>query len=290
MPLDIYQQITDKIVAQIEADPGQWKMPWRASADAGELHMPRSAVGRHYRGVNVLVLWCAAMEKGYTSPVWATYKQWKTQGAQVRKGEKSELVVYYDTFTKKDEQGEDQTLKFAKAFFVFNAAQVDGYEAPKEPEFPTEAEALQHIKEVDDYFHNVGSDVQEGGSRAFYSPSSDFIAVPAHCDFHTHHDYYSTLAHEHIHWTGHTSRCDRELKTARFGNEAYAFEELIAELGAAFLCSSLGLENEPRIDHAQYINSWLRVLKGDKKAIFTAASASQKAVDFLDAFQPPEAP
>lgn len=283
MPIDVYQQITDKIVAQIEADPGQWKMPWR-QGDAGELHMPRSAVGRHYRGVNVLVLWCAAMEKGYSSPVWATYKQWKSQGAQVRKGEKSEMVVYYDTFTKKDEAGEDQTLKFAKAFFVFNSAQVDGYEAPFEDEPPVEE--FTHVSQCETYFLAIGSEVHFGGSRAFYSPSRDVIQVPDPKDFHTHHDYYSTLAHEHIHWTGHTTRCDRELKTARFGNEAYAFEELVAELGAAFLCSSLGLENEPRIDHAQYIDSWLRVLKGDKKAIFTAASQSQKAVDFLDAFQP----
>lgn len=248
--------------------------------------MPRSAVGRYYRGVNVLVLWCASMEKGYTSPVWATYKQWRTQGCQVRKGEKSEMVVYYDSFNTKNEDGDEVTRKFAKAFFVFNSAQVDGFEAEEEKPFPTEAQSIAHIKEVDDYFHAVGAEMRDGGGRAFYRPSTDTIHMPDHGDFTTHHDYYSTLAHEHVHWTGHPTRLDRPLNSARFGNEAYAFEELVAELGAAFLCSTLGLENEPRLDHAQYLASWLKVLKNDNKAIFTAASQSQKAVDFLDAFQP----
>lgn len=280
--MDIYQSITDKIVAQIEADPGQWKMPW--SSKDGPIHMPHSADGRYYRGVNVLVLWCAAMDKGYQSPVWATYKQWAKHGCQVRRGEKSEMVVFWKQVDYQNDEGDDESRVVARAFFVFNSSQVDGWTDPAANDHVVEE--VQHIKVCQDYFTSVGASLKIGGGRAFYSPNQDFIGIPKPADFKTMHDYYSTLGHEHIHWTGHTSRLDRELNTSRFGNEAYAFEELVAELGSAFLCSRLALENEPRLDHAQYLNSWLRVLKDDKKAIFTAASKAQKAIDYLEAFQP----
>lgn len=282
-PMDLYQSITDKIIRQLE-DPhklGQWSCPWYRAQMA---EMPRSADGRPYRGINVLTLWAAATDRNYLSPVWATYKQWAKHGCQVRRGEKSELVVFYKKLLSfnLDTQSEEERL-MARAFFVFNSAQVDNYVPPKQP---PELSVDERVQDADQYFHNIEAEVRIGGDRAFYSPTSDFIGMPPFSHFKSGYEFYSTVGHEHIHWTGHKSRLDRELNTNRFGSEAYAFEELIAELGAAFLCCHLGIDNEPRADHAKYLSHWLKVLKSDKKAIFTASSKAQKAVDYLNAFQP----
>jgi antirestriction protein ArdC len=159
---------------------------------------------------------------------------------------------------------------------VFNAAQMDGYNPPAEPDAPM----LERIGQADAFFKGIGATIQHGGNRAYYRPSDDFIQMPPFQAFDDNVSYYSTLAHEHTHWSSHTSRCDRQLGK-RFGDNAYAAEELIAELGAAFTCAHLGLSTEPREDHAQYIQHWLKVLKADKRAIFTAASKAQQACDWL---------
>jgi antirestriction protein ArdC len=231
-------------------------------------------------------LWAAAESKGYDSGEWATYAQWQERGAQVRKGEKSTTVVFWKfangTTENQDGEGDQHTagsrLLFTRGYAVFNAAQVDGYAPKAEP-----AEAMpERIERAGAWFQSIGASVHHGGNRAYYSPASDAIQMPPFGAFTENLAYYSTLAHEHTHWTARAERCDRQLGK-RFGDSAYAAEELIAELGAAFVCAHLGLSTEPREDHAQYIQSWLKVLRADKRAIFTAASKAQQAADYLTA-------
>jgi antirestriction protein ArdC len=283
---DVYQTITDRIVAQIEQGAGAWCMPWHSRRHgASELALPRNVTGRAYRGVNVPVLWATAAAFGYASPIWATYKQWQERSCQVRKGEKSAMVVFWKSIEAENDDGETETHLVARAYFVFNAAQVDGFDKiTKAPQSVEDLSEDQRIASAEAFFAATGSIVRHGGNRAFYTSSGDFIQMPLFGQFVDAQSYYSVLAHEHTHWTGSKSRLDRQFG-ARFGDQAYAFEELVAELGAAFLCATLGISNEPREDHAAYIDSWLRVLKGDKKAIFTAASKAQAAVDYLQDLQ-----
>lgn len=285
---DIYQTITDKIVAQIEQGVASYRMPWHSRQHgASELQLPRNVTGRAYRGVNIPVLWATAAAFGYETPIWGTYNQWHERGCQVRKGEKAAMVVFWKSIsvTHQGDNGElesDDRL-VAKAYFVFNAAQVDGFDPAKisrnEPSVEDLAED-QRIAAAERFFASSGSTVRHGGNRAFYTPAGDFIVMPQFGQFVDAGAYYAVLAHEHVHWTGAKTRLDRQFGS-RFGDAAYAFEELVAELGAAFVCAVLGIENEPRADHASYVASWLRVLKGDKKAIFTAASKAQAAADYL---------
>ena len=285
---DIYQRITDQIAAAIEAGAGTWQMPWHPGADGAAPVLPtNAATGKPYRGVNTIVLWAAAQAAGYPGAVWATYRQWAELGAQVRKGERASPVVFWK-ISDNDEQedaedgAEDgrRSRVFARGYSVFNAAQVDGYEAPALPVLP-EAE---RIDRAEAFFAAIGADICHGGSRACYVPSLDQIRMPPFAAFRDPVAYYAILAHEATHLTGHSSRCARDLR-GRFGEEAYAAEELIAELGAAFVCADLVLASEPRPDHAAYVASWLRVLRGDKRAIFTAAAKAQQAADWMHAQQ-----
>lgn len=282
MATDIYQTVTDQIVRMIENGAGEWRMPWhvdKAAIASLPIHMPHNVSGRAYRGINVPILWAASHAAAYTSPIWATYKQWSELGAQVKKGEKSVTIVFWKQLQVKSDNGdESETRMMARGYAVFNVAQVDGYTAPSSPE-PAEDDD-KRISNADSYFANIGAVLRHGGNRAFYAPSKDSIQMPEFKQFDSPIDYYSTLAHEHVHWTSHKTRCDRELGK-RFGDAAYAMEELIAELGAAFVCATLGLSNEPRKDHAAYLQSWLKVLKSDKRAIFAAASRAQAAADYL---------
>ncbi len=283
---DVYQTITDRIIAAIEAGAGDWKMPWHVK-DGGTAVVPVNAVSqRAYRGINVLMLWAAAQSAGYPSGIWATYKQWSELGAQVRKGEKACPIVFWkmldDDEADDQDDGDTKNARFvARAFHVFNAAQVDGFAAHALPPLP-EPERVDHAEA---FFAAIGADIRQGGNKAFYSPATDHIQMPPFAAFPDPVAYYATLAHEATHYTSHASRCARDLK-GRFGSEAYAAEELIAELGAAFLCADLALASEPRPDHAAYVANWLKVLKGDKRAIFTAAAQAQKAADWLHQRQP----
>jgi antirestriction protein ArdC len=258
-------------------------MPWNTSGR--NAFAPVNVSSRKpYRGVNTLALWAAADGKGYERGEWATYRQWQDHGAQVRKGEKATTVVFWKFATDKSESqdGEENAtaatshLLFVKGYSVFNAAQVDGYKAKPEPTVPV----LDRIASADAFFQEIGADVRHGGNRAYYSPASDHIQMPPFPAFDDNVAYYGTLAHEHCHWTAKPGRCDRQLGK-RFGDNAYGVEELVAELGAAFVCAQLGLSTEPRQDCSEYIGSWLKVLKADKRAIFTASSKAQQAADFL---------
>lgn len=286
--MDLYQSVTDRIVSMIERGAGAWRMPWHASA-SDDISMPHNVTGRAYRGVNVPLLWASSQAFGYASPIWATYKQWQERGAQVRRGEKSTLVIFWKRIEVQTEaEGDDgdsdtETRLIARGYAVFNAAQVDGFD-PKTTATKDELFRAQRIEAAETFFHNTGAVVRQGGNRAFYTTAGDYIQMPEFRQFVAADRYYSTLAHEHVHWTGAAHRCARGFGR-RFGDQAYAFEELVAELGAAFLCADLGLSNEPRPDHAAYLASWLRVLKGDKRAIFTAASKAHAATDYLAGLQ-----
>ena len=281
--VDVYQKITDQIVAAIEKGAGKWEMPWSQTAD-----IPRNVVShKPYRGINTLALWSEAINKGYECQQWATYNQWAEMGAQVRKGEKSASVVFWKFTRFTDGETEDADLEtsgrvvpLARLYHVFNAAQVDGFAIPEKSEGAT----VERIREVDAFFGALGGKLVHAEPKAYYRPSTDTINMPKIDLFRDAESYYATLAHEYTHWTGPESRCNRDLK-GRFGSESYAAEELVAELGAAFLCGQLGISHEPRPDHAAYLTSWLKVLKADKKAIFTASSKAQQAVDWMTAKQ-----
>jgi antirestriction protein ArdC len=285
---DIHQHITDQIVTTIEQGAGEFRLPWHRSA--GNIMRPANiASAKAYRGVNILALWAVADAKGFTSGLWGTCKQWAEAGAQVRKGEKAAHVVFYKEIAvaAEDEDDEAETRLFARATPVFASEQVDGYAAPVAE---TPATVIAPIDAAEAYVARTGAIVSHGGSRAFYRPTTDSIQLPPREAFigsptsTAAESYYSTLLHELTHWTSTETRCNRQLGK-RFGDEAYAMEELVAELGAAFLCAELRITDAPRADHAQYLDSWLRVLKADKKAIFTAASKASQAVAFLDGLQ-----
>lgn len=292
--LDIHQAVTDQIIAAIEAGVATWQMPWHRSGEG--LNRPTNIdTGNAYRGVNVVALWASAQMRGFSTGIWGTYRQWGNRECQVRKGEKASLIVFYkelDIERETAESGESSTdtVLFARASWVFNADQVDGFK-PEQPALP--ASPVERIEAADRFIAATAVDLRHGGNRAFYRHDSDFIQMPEAERFlgsatsSATEAYYATLLHELTHWTGHEKRCDRKFGE-RFGNEAYAMEELVAELGAAFLCTDIGICAELRPDHAQYIDHWLKVLKADKKAIFTAASQAAKAADFLKNLQPKE--
>jgi len=257
-------------------------MPWHTSGRFAFSPI-KLASKKPYRGINTVCLWAAAQSKGYESGEWGTYQQWQDRGAQVRKGEKATLVVFWKFANDAKETQEDgehtasrSRLLFTRGYSLFNAAQVDGYTPTTDADVPMP----ERIAHADAFFNGIGADIRHGGNQAFYSPASNHIQMPPFAAFRDGAAYYATLAHEHTHWTAAPTRCDRQLGK-RFGDNAYAAEELIAELGAAFTCAHLGLSTEPRADHAQYLASWLKVLKADKRAIFTAASKAQQATDWL---------
>jgi antirestriction protein ArdC len=282
--LDIHQEITSRIITAIEEGAGEFRLPWNRSGASGRPKNIES--GKRYNGVNVLALWVAAMHQGYTRPIWGTYRQWQANGCQVRRGEKSSLVVFYKTVPVDPDTAEAAEVSerlIARASHVFNADQVEGFAAPETlPEVPL----FSPVEIADQFIAATGARVTEAGTKACYIPSSDEILMPDRTRFagsatmSAGEAFYATLMHELTHWTGAPSRCARDLNN-RFGSEAYAMEELVAELGAAFLCADLGITPELRPDHASYLANWLTVLKSDKKAIFTAASKAQQAVSFL---------
>jgi len=277
---DVYATVTAQIITAIEQGVGNWRMPWHTSGR--HAFSPINVASKKpYRGINTVCLWAAAQAKGYERGEWATYQQWQDKGGQVRKGEKASLVVFWkfgndSTETQEGENNHSSRLLFTRGYSVFNASQVDGYTRTAD----LEVSMPERIAHAEAFFQAIRAEVRHGGNQAFYAPASDHIQMPPFQAFTENLSYYSTLAHEHTHWTANAGRCDRQLGK-RFGDNAYAAEELIAELGAAFTCAHLGLSTEPRQDHAQYLASWLRVLKADSRAIFTAASKAQQATDWL---------
>lgn len=287
---DVHQEITDRIVAAIET-AGEFRLPWIRDKGGSMKRPVNIASGNPYNGVNIVSLWVSALASEYPSHLWGTYKQWSERGAQVRRGEKSSLVVFYKTLEfeqRNDKTGETETSErlMARASHVFNVAQVDGF-AIDNSQTPLPSEpAFDPIERAERFAKATGAIIEEGGDRACYSPSLDIIHMPERKRFTGTETttpaeaFYSTLCHELTHWAGSKNRLDRDL-TGRFGSESYAVEELIAELGAAFLCSDLSITPEPRADHACYIANWLKVLKDDKRAVFTAASKASEAANWL---------
>lgn len=278
---DVYEQITQAVIEGIESGAGGYRMPWH------NLETPVNASNQKpYRGINSIVLWAVAQKQGYAHPQWATYRQWQELGAQVRKGERSTTVVFWKFFDERiesetpdgddEEQTKQQRRCIARSYHVFNAAQVDGYIPPPVPRMSS-SERIEH---AEDFFSRVPATVRHGGDRAFYSVTGDYIQMPGFEQFQSAESYYSVRGHESVHWTGAPGRCNRSIHN-RFGNPEYAFEELVAELGAAFLCASLNIHLQPRTDHAPYIANWLNALRNEKRFLISAASKAQQAADYL---------
>jgi antirestriction protein ArdC len=273
MQKDIYQQITDKIIAALEAGVAPWVKPW-ATTGAG---LPRNAVtGRPYSGINTVLLGMS----DFSSPLWLTYNQAKEVGAQVRKGEHGTTVVFYKPFQVADvnnPEGPEKSIPMLRSFTVFNVWQIDN--------LPEKYTPAPEIVLVDNFADNEQAErllakaaIVHGKSKACYIPSADVIWMPNKADFKSMGDYYATGLHELGHWTGNKSRLAREF-SGRFGDAAYSMEELVAELNAAYLCAHCGIDGQ--LQHDSYIAAWLKVLKNDKRAIFTASSAARKAAEFL---------
>ncbi|WP_426387901.1 ArdC family protein [Sphingobium sp. R-21] len=285
--IDVYEEVTNQIIAMLEAGTRPWSPRWASGAAS----LPLRHEGTAYRGVNVLLLWSASMTRGYTNPYWMTYRQASELGGQVRKGEKGNLVVHAGSFTPKDEEigqdgageGEDRARSYLKKYVVFNVEQIDGLDMTKYPVPRVEVKNRdQRDLELEAAFARYGVHYSEGGNSACYNPVADSIRMPAFADFVSGNAFYATLAHEGIHATGHQSRLNREtLYDYGKSTAIRAAEELIAEVGAAMLCAQLGMEPTERDDHAAYIASWLTALRNDKRAIFRAATAAQAASEFI---------
>ena len=288
---DIYSRVTDQIVTELEKGVRPWIKPWSAEHATGRITRPLRHNGEPYAGINILMLWAAATAQGFAAPIWMTYRQASELGAHVRKGEKGSPVVYANKLvrTETDEVTGDEserTIPYMKGYTVFNVEQIEDlpahYYAKAEPRFDPPA----RIDHADAFFTALGADIRHGGNQAYYAVGLDYVQMPPFETFRDAESYYATLAHECTHWTRHPSRLERDFGRKRWGDEGYAMEELVAELGAAFLCADLELELAIRDDHAAYIASWLKVLKQDKRAIFTAAAHAQRAADYLHKAQP----
>ena len=270
----VYQEVTDSIIKQLEQGATPWIKPWKTDSTADKNFLSQ----KPYQGVNRLILGLSSMVNAFDCPVWASFKQWQSIGANVRKGEKGTKIVFYSPVTKENKAtGESESYNLLKAYYVFNASQVDGVtiQAPT-----VDAKPFNAIEAAELRIKLTGAVITHGGDSAFYAPSVDKINVPHKSSFISEASYYATVFHELTHWTGHELRCNRNLK-GRFGNPLYAFEELVAEMGAAFLCQDYRIQGELR--HAGYLQSWLKVLKEDSKAIFKAAALAQKAADYINA-------
>jgi len=286
----LYQEITDKIIADLEAGRAPWVQPWGTAAAKATLAMPQNAsTHRRYSGINVLILWGAVIERGFSSQSWLTFRQALGLGGNVRKSERGTTVVYADRFTPEDERrraaetGEEaQAIPFLKRFTVFNTAQCEGLPDEMMAVAPPVETGLV-LPQAEALIRATGIDFRIGGARAFYSPTHDFVQVPPPQAYFEPINWHRTALHEVSHASGAAHRLNRDL-SGSFGSKAYAREELIAEMAGAFVCASLGIV--PTVRHADYLGSWLEVLREDDRAIVRAASAASKAADYLLAFQP----
>lgn len=285
----LYQEITDRIIAELEAGRLPWVQPWGASASA-PLGLPRNAAtGRRYSGVNILVLWGAVVARGYPTQGWLTFRQALSLGGCVRRGERGTTVVHAGRFTPTDEReratrdgDEERAIPFLKRFTVFNVAQCDDLPEDLAPVPPPVQEGLI-LPQAEALIRASGADLRLGGDRAYYSVTADYVQVPRPESFFEPVNWHRTALHELAHWSGAAHRLGRDL-SGRFGSRAYAREELVAEIASAFLCASLSIV--PTVRHADYVGDWLAVLREDDRAIVRAASAATKAADYLLAFAP----
>lgn len=283
---DAYSRITNKIIADLEKGSLTWRKPWDSDCLAGNITRPLRWNDAPYNGINIVMLWATGAEMGYTSPYWMTFNQVTELKASVKKGEKATLVVYADKIVKEEEKPDGEIslkqIPFLKGYNVFNANQITGlpekyYQLPE----PKQVEPKSRIEELESFFAATKADITVGGYQACYNIGVDRVYMPPFESFYEPERYYATLAHELTHWTRHPNRLDRKFGRKKWGDEGYAKEELVAELGACFLASDLNILPENSEDPAAYIQSWLSVLKNDKHFIFTAASYAQKAVEYI---------
>jgi antirestriction protein ArdC len=287
---NLYDEITDKIIAELEAGRVPWVQPWGTAAAKAQLAMPKNAsTVRQYSGINILILWGVVIEHGFAGQSWLTFRQALSLGGHVRKGERGTTVVYADRFVPSDEKrraaeiGEEaQAIPFLKRFTVFNSDQCDGLpEEIASTAPPSPPGLIEPI--VAGLINATGIDFRIGGNRAFYVPAEDFVQVPPPQAYFEPINWHRTALHELGHATGHPSRLNRD-QSGSYGTKKYAFEELVAELSAAFGCASLGIV--PTVRHADYIGAWLEILREDNRAIVRAASQASKAADYLLGFLP----
>jgi antirestriction protein ArdC len=270
--MNIYQEITDSIIAELEKGAAPWIKPWNAPQGADKNVISQ----KPYRGINRLLLAMVGGIKGYSNPAWATYKQWQDMGGNVRKGEKAAKIIFWSQAKSTNPEGEEKAYAFAKAYFVFNVAQVEGIDIVVSEDKQNDNAKIENCEST---IKATEANIIHGGDTACFIPSSDIIRMPEIGTFQSSEHYYATAFHELTHWTSDKKRCDRDISKGRFGNPDYAFEELVAELGAAFLCSTHGIAGDLR--HAGYIESWLKALKNDNKAIFKASGLAQSAADYV---------
>lgn len=281
MKTDIYKQVTDKILAQLENGTAPWVKPWSAQAFKGGAFAHNAVSKRQYSSVNVVLLWMARDENGYSANRWLTFKQAKEAGGTVRKGEKGTMVVFVSHMEREDEKtGETVRIPFLKRYTVFNVEQCDGLaERVTGESLPMPVNKGERAELADQFIDATGADfTEQGGDRAYYSPSNYAVRMPRFEQFRSTDHFYATAFHELSHWTGHKTRLNRDF-SGRFGSRSYAAEELVAELSAAFLCAEFGFDGDLR--HAAYIKSWISLLKDDSRAFITAASKAQQAADHL---------
>lgn len=275
---DIFQAITDRIVAQLEAGTAPWVRPWSGEPDPAPINV---VTGKRYRGINNLALQIDALSRGYERQRWMTYKQALSLGAHVRRGGAGSTVVFWKINEASSEETHEQAVDDRKVvpilrtYTVFNVAEIDGLPSGPAPALPVVWDGNERAEGL---LVSSGARIESGGYEAFYRPSSDLIRLPGRQQFKSAGDYYATALHELTHWTGHEARCARQFGK-RFGDDAYAMEELVAELGAAFLCASCRVDGQ--LQHASYIDHWIKVLKSDKRAVLVAATQAQRAADYV---------
>jgi antirestriction protein ArdC len=280
---DVYQEVTDQILEQMKTCQNGGTESWIKLGS--RIGMPVNRQTKNtYRGINVVLLWHSADANGFATDEWASYKQWQKLGAQVRKGEKGTMITFWKKIEVKDEDAEDGKRKvlLIRNSTVFNRDQVDG--APETLTPMTEAEELreaERVQEIEEWIGRTGVKIAKGGNVAAYSPVQDLVKLPLDEQFKTIETRYSVTFHEMVHANGHEDRLGRDMR-GRFGDESYAAEELVAELGAAFLSASHGLASEPREDHAKYLKNWIQLLENDPKAIVTAAARASDASLYLE--------
>jgi len=292
--IDVYAKVTNRIIADLERGVRPWLKPWSNSVAEGSTIRPIRVTGEAYRGINVLMLWSEAMANGYSNPQWMTFQQAKELGGHVRKGEHGAMVVYASRFTKTEtgDNGDliERDVPFLKSYSVFNVQQIDDLPAKFYGQsVPLPEPAFQRIENAERFVSNTGALIQHGGNKAYHTMQGNngdgFVQMPPFAAFRDAESYYGTLLHELTHWTRNPKRLNRDFGQKRFGSASYAVEELVAEIGSAFLSADLSISAEPREDHSAYIASWLEVLRNDKRAIFTAASHAQAAADYLHGLQ-----
>jgi antirestriction protein ArdC len=286
---DVYSRVTEQVIAHLERGVRPWIKPWRADHTEGRITRPLRFNGLPYCGINILMLWASARAEGFSAPTWMTFRQAKELGANVRKGEQGSLVVYANAVVRieKTDDGDnvEREIPFLKNYTVFNVEQIEGLPEQYYAEPQIRFTPVERIAHADAFFAATQADLRHRGHQAFYSQASDYIQLPPVESFVDIEAYYSTLAHEVVHWTKHPSRLNRDFGRKQFADDGYAREELVAELGAAFLAADLEITTELREDHASYLDHWLKILKADKRAIFHAAAHAQRAAEYVHSLQ-----